>query len=129
MLQTKQTNTMSYSRIVLIKNAIKCALAKQDLFVDNGDDDMYVTIFNDITTVDLPVFDSSGYQKETTCYKGDMCIVYNVYINGANNEVVMAKKTLIVHAKKLGYDLEQIKRLCLIMTNQNDECIEHFPYN
>ena len=129
MLQTKQTNTMSYSRIVLIKNAIKCALAKQDLFVDNGDDDMYVTIFNDTTTVDLPVFDSHGNHKETTCHKGDMFIVYNVYINGANGEVVMAQKTLIVHAKKLGYDLEQIKRLCLIMTNQNDECIEHFPYN
>ena len=129
MLQTKQTNTMSSPRIVLIKNAIKCALAKQDLFVDNGDDDMYVTIFNDTTTVDLPVLDSHGNHKETTCEKGAMYISYIIWVNGANNEVVMAKKTLIVHAKKLGYDLEQIKRLCLIMTNQNDECIEHFPYN
>jgi len=40
----------------------------------------------------------------------------------------MAEKTLVIHAKRLGYDLKQIKRLCLVLTNQNDECVEHCPW-
>jgi len=118
---------MAYTnRIALIKNAINSTLKKENL---NLEDYINVTIFDDTTTVDLPVLDSHGNYKETTCEKGAMYISYIIWVNSANGKVVMAKKTLVIHAKNLGYDLQQIKRLCLVMTNQNDECIEHCPYN
>tara|TARA_R100000697_G_scaffold117324_1_gene138748 strand:- start:2502 stop:2858 length:357 start_codon:yes stop_codon:yes gene_type:complete len=117
---------MAYtSRIALIKMTIKQALEKEKLFLE---DDVNVTIFEETTTVDLPVLDSSGNQKETTCEKGDILIQYIVNINGHGDAFVMAEKTLVIHAKRLGYDLKQIKRLCLVLTNQNDECVEHCPW-
>jgi len=114
-----------HARKVLIKNTIKSTLKKIDLKLE---DDIDVLIFDDTTSVDLAISEDKCKETDYECKKGDILIQYTIWVNGANCEFVMAQKTIVIHSKKLGYDLEQIKRLCKEMTAQNDECVEHVPW-